>query len=139
MSRLRDPARSFPTWCVPARAGADRHRCQRHAVRSVHGTLAQGEFTDRFGRKTAHQFNLPRWLATIVAAFSPNYIWLAALPSSPASVSAPSNRCVSYAGEYAPKNIRGLHCRRAMIMAPGHGRFHLFALGFRDTLGWRGI
>ena len=44
------------------------------------GTLAQGEFTDRFGRKTVYQFNLLLYgLATIAAAFSPNYIWLAVL------------------------------------------------------------
>ena len=44
------------------------------------GTLAQGEFTDRFGRKTVYQFNLLLYgLATIAAAFSPDYIWLAAL------------------------------------------------------------
>jgi hypothetical protein len=35
------------------------------------GTLAQGEFTDRFGRKTVYQFNLLLYgLATIVAAFA---------------------------------------------------------------------
>ena len=37
------------------------------------GTVAQGEFTDRFGRKTVYQFNLLLYGgATIAAAFSPN-------------------------------------------------------------------
>src|ERR1700730_15413623 len=36
------------------------------------GTLAQGEFTDRFGRKTVYQFNLLLYgIATIVAALPP--------------------------------------------------------------------
>src|SRR6202012_4035786 len=44
------------------------------------GTLAQGEFTDRFARKTVYQFTLLLYgLATIAAAFAPNYIWLAVL------------------------------------------------------------
>src|SRR6201981_3834849 len=49
------------------------------------GTLGQGEFTDRFGRKAVYQFNLLLFgLATIVAAlppipsigFDPGYSWL---------------------------------------------------------------
>src|SRR5260221_13554777 len=44
------------------------------------GAVSQGEFTDRFGRKTVYQFNLLLYgIATIAAAFSPDYIWLAAL------------------------------------------------------------
>src|SRR3979409_2591196 len=42
------------------------------------GTLGQGEFTDRFGRKAVYQFNLLLFgVATIAAAFAPSYIWLA--------------------------------------------------------------
>ena len=49
------------------------------------GTLGQGEFTDRFGRKAVYQFNLLLFgLATIIAAlppipsigFDPGYNWL---------------------------------------------------------------
>jgi hypothetical protein len=49
------------------------------------GTLGQGEFTDRFGRKAVYQFNLLLFgLATIIAAlppmpsigFNPGYTWL---------------------------------------------------------------
>jgi len=37
------------------------------------GTLGQGEFTDRFGRKAVYQFNLLLFgLATIAAALAPN-------------------------------------------------------------------
>jgi alkanesulfonate monooxygenase SsuD/methylene tetrahydromethanopterin reductase-like flavin-dependent oxidoreductase (luciferase family) len=73
------------------------------------GTLAQGEFTDRFGRKTVYQFNLLLYgSATIVAAFSPNYIWLAALRFiAGIGLGAEQPLCFAYAGEYAPKNIRG--------------------------------
>ena len=73
------------------------------------GTLAQGEFTDRFGRKTVYQFNLLLYgLATIAAAFSPNYIWLAVLRFiAGIGLGAEQPLCFAYAGEYAPKNIRG--------------------------------
>ena len=43
------------------------------------GCVGQGEFTDRFGRKAVYEFNLLLYgVATIAAAFSPNFIWLAA-------------------------------------------------------------
>ena len=73
------------------------------------GTVAQGEFTDRFGRKTVYQFNLLLYgTATIVAAFSPDYIWLAALRFiAGIGLGAEQPLCFAYAGEYAPKNIRG--------------------------------
>jgi MFS transporter, putative metabolite:H+ symporter len=58
------------------------------------GTLAQGEFTDRFGRKTVYQFNLLLYgLATIAAAFSPNTSGSPCCVSLRVSVSAPSSRC----------------------------------------------
>ena len=78
------------------------------------GTLAQGEFTDRFGRKTVYQFNL-----LAVRARRPSSrrcrrssIWFD--PASPGccflagiGLGAEQPLCFSYTAEYAPKNIRG--------------------------------
>jgi MFS transporter, putative metabolite:H+ symporter len=73
------------------------------------GTVAQGEFTDRFGRKTVYQFNLLLYgIATIAAAFSPNWIWLAVLRFiAGIGLGAEQPLCFAYAGEYAPRKIRG--------------------------------
>src|SRR6204780_5419400 len=107
------------------------------------GTVAQGEFTDRYGRKTVYQFNLLLYgIATIAAAFSPDYLWLAALRFiAGIGLGAEQPLSFTYAAEYSPKNIRG------RVMAFVHligGAFPwpvgiLLALGFRDTIGWRGI
>jgi putative MFS transporter len=106
------------------------------------GTVAQGEFTDRFGRKTVYQFNLLLYgVATIAAAFSPDYIWLAALRFiAGIGLGAEQPLCFAYAGEYAPKHIRGRFIAGVQLIG---GAFSwplttLFALSFRDTLGWRG-
>jgi MFS transporter, putative metabolite:H+ symporter len=106
------------------------------------GTLAQGEFTDRFGRKTVYQFNLLLYgVATIAAAFSPNYLWLAALRFiAGIGLGAEQPLCFAYAGEYAPKAIRGRFIAGVQLIG---GAFvwpitTLFALTFRDSLGWRG-
>jgi len=107
------------------------------------GALAQGEFTDRFGRKTVYQFNLLLYgLATIAAAFSPNYIWLAALRFiAGIGLGAEQPLCFAYAGEYAPKNIRGRFIAGIQMIGGAWSwpLSTLFALSFRDTLGWRGI
>ena len=107
------------------------------------GTLAQGEFTDRFGRKTVYQFNLLLYgLATIAAAFSPNYLWLAALRFiAGIGLGAEQPLCFAYAGEYAPKNIRGRFIAGVQMIGGAWSwpLSTLFALAFRDTLGWRGI
>ncbi|MGD0432925.1 MAG: MFS transporter [Acetobacteraceae bacterium] len=106
------------------------------------GTVAQGEFTDRFGRKTVYQFNLLLYgVATIAAAFSPDYIWLAALRFvAGIGLGAEQPLCFAYAGEYAPKRIRGRFIAGVQLIG---GAFSwplttLFALAFRDSLGWRG-
>jgi putative MFS transporter len=106
------------------------------------GTVAQGEFTDRFGRKTVYQFNLVLYgLATIAAAFSPNYMWLAGLRFiAGIGLGAEQPLCFAYAGEYAPKRIRGRFVAGVQLIG---GAFSwplttLFALTFRDSIGWRG-
>jgi putative MFS transporter len=107
------------------------------------GTLAQGEFTDRFGRKTVYQFNLLLYgVATIVAAFSPDYIWLAVFRFiAGIGLGAEQPLCFAYAGEYAPKNIRGRFIAGVQMIGGAWSwpLSTLFALAFRDTLGWRGI
>jgi putative MFS transporter len=106
------------------------------------GTVAQGEFTDRFGRKTVYQFNLLLYgVATIAAAFSPNWIWLASLRFvAGIGLGAEQPLCFAYAGEYAPKNIRGRFIAGVQLIggALSWPISTLFALGFRDSLGWRG-
>lgn len=106
------------------------------------GTIAQGEFTDRFGRKTVYQFNLLLYgTATIVAAFSPDYVWLAVFRFiAGIGLGAEQPLCFAYAGEYAPKNIRGRFIAGVQLIG---GAFSwplstLFALAFRDSIGWRG-
>jgi putative MFS transporter len=106
------------------------------------GTVAQGEFTDRFGRKTVYQFNLLLYgVATIAAAFSPNWIWLAVLRFvAGIGLGAEQPLCFAYAGEYAPRKIRGRFIAGVQLIG---GAFSwplttLFALAFRDSLGWRG-
>ena len=115
------------------------------------GTLAQGEFTDRFGRKTVYQFNLLLFgLATIVAAlppipsigFDPGLTWLLVFRFlAGVGLGAEQPLCFSYTAEYAPKNIRG---RTIAFMQFLGGAWPwpvgvLLTLGFRDTIGWRGI
>jgi putative MFS transporter len=107
------------------------------------GTLVQGEFTDRIGRKTIYQFNLLLYgTATIAAAFSPDFIWLAALRFiAGIGLGAEQPLCFAYAGEYAPKNIRGRFIAGVQMIGGAWSwpLSTLFALGFRNTLGWRGI
>src|ERR1700730_13188177 len=64
------------------------------------GTVAQGEFTDRFGRKTVYQFNLLLYgTATIVAAFSPDWIWFAVFRFiAGIGLGAEQPLCFAYAG-----------------------------------------
>ncbi len=106
------------------------------------GTVAQGEFTDRFGRKTVYQFNLLLYgTATIAAAFSPDYIWLAVLRFiAGIGLGAEQPLCFAYAGEYAPKAIRGRFIGGVQLIGGAcvWPLTTLFALTFRDTLGWRG-
>ncbi|HEX3862640.1 MAG TPA: MFS transporter [Stellaceae bacterium] len=107
------------------------------------GALGQGEFTDRFGRKAVYQFNLLLFgLATIAGAWAPSYGWLVvARFLAGIGLGAEQPLCFSYTAEYAPKLIRG---RIIALMQFIGGAWPwplgvLFVLGFRDTLGWRGI
>lgn len=115
------------------------------------GTLGQGEFTDRFGRKTVYQFNLLLFgVATIVAAmppipsigFDPGLSWLLIFRFlAGVGLGAEQPLCFSYTAEYAPARIRG---RTIAFMQFLGGAWPwpvgvLLTLAFRETIGWRGI
>ncbi len=107
------------------------------------GTLGQGEFTDRFGRKAVFQSAVASYsLATIAAALAPGIGWLVIgrfLAGIALGAAAPL--CFSYAAEYSPKRIRG---RVTAFMQFVGGACvwplgTLLALTLRDTVGWRGV
>ena len=107
------------------------------------GTLGQGEFTDRFGRKAVYQFNLLLFgVATIGAALAPNLLWLlVGRFLAGVGLGAEQPLCFSYTAEYAPKNIRG---RLTAFMQFIGGAWPwpvgvLLTIALRDSLGWRGI
>ena len=115
------------------------------------GTLGQGEFTDRFGRKTVYQFNLLLFgVATIIAAlppipsigFEPGLTWLLTFRFvAGIGLGAEQPLCFSYTAEYAPRRIRG---RVIALMQFIGGAWPwpigvLLTLVLRDTVGWRGI
>jgi putative MFS transporter len=115
------------------------------------GTLGQGEFTDRWGRKAVYQFNLLLFgLATIIAAlppipsigFEPGYTWLLVFRFlAGVGLGAEQPLCFSYIAEYSPKRIRG---RILALMQFIGGAWPwplgvLLTLTLRDRIGWRGI
>lgn len=107
------------------------------------GTAGQGEFSDRWGRKTIYQFNLLLFgTFTILGAFAPNVMWLAAARFiAGLGIGAEQPLAFSYAGEYSPKRIRGrilaiVHFIGGACVWPIAA---LFTLTFRDTIGWRGV
>jgi putative MFS transporter len=115
------------------------------------GTLGQGEFTDRFGRKAVYQFNLLLFgVATILAAlppipsigFEPGLTWLLIFRFlAGVGLGAEQPLCFSYTAEYAPKRIRG---RVIALMQFIGGAWPwpigvLLTLALRDRIGWRGI
>jgi MFS transporter, putative metabolite:H+ symporter len=107
------------------------------------GTLGQGEFTDRFGRKAVYQFNLLLFgIATIAGAWAPSLTWLlVARFIAGIGLGAEQPLCFSYTAEYAPKQIRG---RIIALMQFIGGAWPwpigaLFVLEFRDIIHWRGI
>src|SRR5271163_2361082 len=115
------------------------------------GTLGQGEFTDRFGRKTVYQFNLLLFgLATIIGAlpaipsigFDPGLGWLLTFRFlAGVGLGAEQPLCFSYVAEYSPRRIRG---RTLAFMQFIGGAWPwpvgvLLTLTLRNSIGWRGI
>jgi MFS transporter, putative metabolite:H+ symporter len=73
------------------------------------GTAGQGEFSDRFGRRFIYQFNLLLFgVFTILGALAPSVILLIACRFiAGLGLGAEQPLAFAYAGEYAPKRIRG--------------------------------
>src|SRR6201997_2707073 len=73
------------------------------------GTIGQGQFSDRFGRRFIYQFNLLLFgVFTILGAFAPNVTLLIICRFiAGVGLGAEQPLAFAYAGEYAPKRIRG--------------------------------
>src|SRR6202051_155420 len=73
------------------------------------GTAGQGEFSDRFGRRFIYQFNLLLFgVFTILGALSPSVTLLIVCRFiAGIGLGAEQPLAFAYAGEYAPKRIRG--------------------------------
>jgi putative MFS transporter len=73
------------------------------------GTIGQGEFSDRFGRRFIYQFNLLMFgIFTILGAFAPSVTMLIVCRFiAGIGLGAEQPLCFVYAGEYSPKRIRG--------------------------------
>jgi putative MFS transporter len=107
------------------------------------GTVAQGEFTDRFGRRFVYQFNLLLFgVFTILGAFAPSIgILIACRFIAGLGLGAEQPLCFAYAGEYSPKAIRGrilaiIHFVGGACVWPIST---LFVIAFRDQIGWQGV
>jgi putative MFS transporter len=107
------------------------------------GAAGQGEFSDRWGRKSVYQFNLLLFgIFTILGAFAPSVMWLAAARFiAGIGLGAEQPLAFAYAGEYSPKRIRGrilaiVHFIGGACVWPIAA---LFTLAFRDSIGWRGV
>src|SRR6202023_1741812 len=73
------------------------------------GTAGQGEFSDRFGRRFIYQFNLLLFgIFTILGALAPSVTLLVICRViAGIGLGAEQPLAFAYAGEYAPKRIRG--------------------------------
>jgi putative MFS transporter len=107
------------------------------------GAAGQGEFSDRWGRKTVYQFNLLLFgVFTILGAFAPSVFWLVvARFIAGIGLGGEQPLAFAYAGEYSPKRIRGrilaiVHFIGGACVWPIAS---LFTLAFRDDIGWRGV
>jgi MFS transporter, putative metabolite:H+ symporter len=107
------------------------------------GAAGQGEFSDRWGRKSVYQFNLLIFgVFTILGALAPTVTWLmAARFIAGLGLGGEQPLAFAYAGEYSPKRIRGrilalVHFIGGACVWPIAS---LFTLAFRDTMGWRGV
>jgi len=107
------------------------------------GGVAQGEFSDRWGRKTVYQFNLLLFgVFTILGALS-STVWMLVACRFIAGLGLGGEQplAFAYAGEYSPKRIRGrilafVHFVGGACVWPIST---LFTLAFRDIIGWRGV
>jgi putative MFS transporter len=107
------------------------------------GAAGQGEFSDRWGRKTVYQFNLLLFgIFTIIGAFAPSVFWLGVCRFiAGLGLGGEQPLAFAYAGEYSPRRIRGrilaiVHLIGGACVWPIAA---LFTLTFRDQIGWRGV
>ena len=107
------------------------------------GAAGQGEFSDRWGRKTVYQFNLLLFgVFTILGALAPTVFWLMVCRFiAGLGLGGEQPLAFAYAGEYSPKLIRGrilaiVHFIGGACVWPIAS---LFTLTFRDAIGWRGV
>jgi MFS transporter, putative metabolite:H+ symporter len=107
------------------------------------GAAGQGQFSDRWGRKSVYQFNLLLFgIFTILGALAPTVWWLvAARFIAGIGLGGEQPLAFAYAGEYSPKAIRGrilaiVHFIGGACVWPIASLFTLF---FRDSIGWRGV
>src|ERR1051326_5934459 len=103
------------------------------------GAAGQGEFSDRFGRKTVYQFNLLIFgIFTILGALAPDVTWLmVARFLAGIGLGGEQPLAFAYAGEYSPKRIRGrILAIVHLIGGPTFGPIPaLFPLASRDATG----
>src|SRR6202012_4337362 len=73
------------------------------------GTAGQGQFSDRFGRRFIYQFNLLLFgVFTILGALAPSItLMIVCRFIAGGGLGAEQPLAFAYAGEYAPKRIRG--------------------------------
>ena len=107
------------------------------------GAAGQGEFSDRWGRKTVYQFNLLLFgVFTILGALAPTVFWLMVCRFiAGLGLGGEQPLAFAYAGEYSPKAIRGrilaiVHFIGGACVWPIAS---LFTLAFRNSIGWRGV
>ncbi|MEA2979750.1 MAG: transporter, putative metabolite:H+ symporter [Alphaproteobacteria bacterium] len=107
------------------------------------GAAGQGQFSDRWGRKSVYQFNLLLFgIFTVLGALAPTVWWLvAARFIAGIGLGGEQPLAFAYAGEYSPKAIRGrvlaiVHFIGGACVWPIASLFTLF---FRDSIGWRGV
>ena len=107
------------------------------------GAAGQGEFSDRWGRKTVYQFNLLLFgIFTILGALAPTVFWLMVCRFiAGLGLGGEQPLAFAYAGEYSPKAIRGrilaiVHFIGGACVWPIASLFTLF---FRNSIGWRGV
>lgn len=101
------------------------------------GTAGQGEFSDRFGRRFVYQFNLLFFgVLTILGAFAPNFALLMICRFlAGISLGAEQPLAFAYAGEWAPKRIRG----RILAIVHFIGGAMVWPIGTGLVLGFAAI
>jgi putative MFS transporter len=111
------------------------------------GTAGQGQFSDRFGRRFIYQFNLLLFgVFTILGAFCPSVTLLIICRFiAGVGLGAEQPLAFAYAGEYAPKAIRGrilaiVHFIGGACVWPIGTLLVLTMSGFLDSEQvWRGV